>query len=207
MHKPQQLWILAGGSILAFSGLLIGQTGGTAASAAESELTVSHPECTFFGPQRERFVREALKARGSRNADTFALSASTERVSQMLGAAPGGSRTYSFDQAHQAGSIDSYIFADWKANAITPAPKTTDWEFIRRVTLDLTGRIPAPDRVLTFIADTAPNKRAILVDELLAKPEWVDKWTMFFGDLSSNTSRNTFVVRYEPARNAFYQWI
>ena len=62
----------------------------------------------------------------------------------MLGFVPGGSRTYNFDQAHAAGSIDSYIFADFQANGITPAPKTTDWEFIRRITLDLTGRIPDP---------------------------------------------------------------
>ncbi len=94
--------------------------------------------------------RQALKARGARNADSFALSATTEKVSQMLGFVPGGSRTYTFDQTHQAGSIDSYIFADFQANGIAPAPKTTDWEFIRRVTLDLTGRIPAPARVLSF---------------------------------------------------------
>ena len=39
-----------------------------------------------------------------------------------------------------------------------------------------------------FVADTTPNKRANLVDELLAKPEWVDKWTMFYGDLFKNAS-------------------
>ena len=48
---------------------------------------------------------------------------------------------------------------------------TTDWEFIRRVTLDLTGRIPDPARVLSFVADTTPTKRAALIEELLAKPE------------------------------------
>ena len=82
------------------------------------------------------------------------LSATTDAVGKMLGFVPGGSRTYNFDQAHAAGSIDSYIFADFQANGITPAPKTTDWEFVRRITLDLTGRIPTADRVLTFVADT-----------------------------------------------------
>jgi hypothetical protein len=96
-----------------------------------------------------------------------------------------------------------------KAKGITPAPKTTDWEFIRRVTLDLTGRIPAPDRVLAFVADPTPNKRANLVNELLAKPEWVDKWTMFYGDLFQNTAvkASTGLNRYPQGRNAFYQWI
>ncbi|HEY2013272.1 MAG TPA: DUF1553 domain-containing protein, partial [Bryobacteraceae bacterium] len=85
----------------------------------------------------------------------------------------------------------------------------TDWEFIRRVTLDLTGRIPAPDRVLSFVADTSTDKRAKLIEELLAKPEWVDKWTMYFGDLYQNTAvkSSTSLNRFPTGRNAFYQWI
>jgi hypothetical protein len=137
------------------------------------------------------------------------LSATTDAVSGMLGYVPGGSRTYNFDQAHIAGSIDSYIFADFQTNGIQPAPKTTDWEFVRRITLDLTGRIPTPDRVLAFVADTAPDKRAKLIEELLAKPEWIDKWTMYFGDLFQNTTNkaSTSLNRFAPGRNAFYQWI
>ncbi len=109
----------------------------------------------------------------------------------------------------QPGPIDSYIFADFQAKGITPAAKTTDWEFIRRVTLDLTGRIPTPDRVLSFVADTTSDKRAKLVDELLAKPEWVDKWAMFYGDLFKNTTNkpSTSINRFAQGRNAFYQWI
>src|SRR5262249_38606136 len=74
---------------------------------------------------------------------------------------------------------------------------------------DLTGRIPTADRVLKFVADTAPDKRNKLIDELLAKPEWVDKWTMFFGDLYKNAvNRPTSgTVRFNEGRNAFYKWI
>src|SRR5262249_50901585 len=133
----------------------------------------------------------------------------TEAVTRNLGYVPGGSRTYSFDQQHAAGSIDSYIFGDLQANNITPAPKTTDWEFIRRVTLDLTGPIPAPARVLRVVADTTSDKGAELVDGLLAKPEWVDKWTMFYGDQFRNTITrpSSGVNRFPQGRNAFYQWI
>jgi len=209
MKKPQLWSVLNGVSILAFTGMLVGQTGDSPALSDPDQLTVSHPECSFFGPQRERFVREALQAMGRRDPRAFALSSTTEKVSAMLGSAPGGSRTYTYDQSHQSGSIDSYIFADFQANSITPAPATTDWEFIRRVTLDLTGRIPTSDRVLIFVADTTPDKRAKLIDELLAKPEWIDKWTMFYGDLYQNTQvRNTTSLnRFPQGRNAFYQYI
>ena len=46
-----------------------------------------------------------------------------------------------------------------------------------------------------------PDKRAKLIDELLASPQWVDKWTMYFGDLYQNTdSRPSTSLRRFPAR-------
>src|SRR5581483_6330477 len=121
------------------------------------------------------------------HARTRTLSTTTENVARALAVIPGGSQTYTFDKAHTTGTLDSYIWADFQKHGITPAPRTTDWEFVRRVTLDLTGRIPSPDKVLTFVADTDPQKRAKLIDTLLASPEWTDKWTMYFGDLYQNT--------------------
>jgi hypothetical protein len=109
----------------------------------------------------------------------------------------------------QAGGndIDSYIFAALQAAGVTPAPATTDYEFIRRATLDLTGRIPTPARVQSFVADTTPTKRAALVDELLARPEWIDKWTMFLGDLYQNNSQNSQIRRFPEGVKAFNDYI
>ena len=206
MYRPRfwiipRLKIIGGTSILAFAGLLIGQS-------ADFQIPVEHPNCSYFGSQRESFVEQALKAAGVRTRSSHALSDLTQQVSTMRAVLPGGSRTYDYNQAHTAGSIDSYIWADFQTNKITPAPRTTDWEFIRRITLDLTGRIPTPDRVLSFVADTTPDKRAKLIDELLSKPEWVDKWTMYFGDLYQNTqTKSSSLNRFPQGRNAFYQWI
>jgi hypothetical protein len=173
--------------------------------AQDTPLPVSQPDCDYFGANREKFIEAAMNARGLSR--VHRLSDTTARVTQMLAYVPTGSPTYSFD--NQAGSIDSYIFSNLKANNITPAPQTTDWEFIRRVTLDLTGRIPTPSRVLTFVADTTPGKRAKLIDELLASPQWLDKWTMYYGDLFQNTvtKPSTGLNRFAQGRNAFYQWI
>jgi hypothetical protein len=209
MARPRRLWVLTAFSTLAFCGFLVGQQDGRVLSHDSDQLPVEHPECTFFGPQRERFVTDALQRMGGATAKTRALSTLTDQVTHAMAVIPGGSQTYTFDQAHTTGSIDSYIWADFQKNAITPAPTTTDWEFIRRATLDLTGRIPTPDRVVSFVADPTPNKRAKLVDELLASPLWVDKWTMYFGDLYQNTSNkaSTSLNRFPSGRNAFYQWI
>ena len=197
MIQPRLSLLYGGFALVTFSGLLAGQ-----------ETGYQDPDCPFFGPQRERFMTDAMR-RTSGMPAAHRLSAMTEAVVQAIAYVPGGSRTYDYTQAHKAGSIDSYIYADFQANGITPAPRTTDWEFIRRVTLDLTGRIPKPDRVISFIADTTPDKRAKLVDELMAKPEFVDKWTMYFGDLFQNTTvkQSTGTNRQAGGRNAFYAWI
>src|SRR5262249_32863550 len=49
--------------------------------------------------------------------------------------------------------------------------------------LDAIGTTPTPDEVEDFLADDAPDKRARLVDRLLARPEYVDFWTLKWGDV------------------------
>ena len=211
MFAPRWILLVCGIAALNFAGTLAGQTDQGAADAPpipNRKPSSRSPTVLSSEPDRERYFTDALR-RKSGMAPVRRLSATTNAVGKMLGFVPGGSRTYNFDQAHAAGSIDSYIFADFQANGINPAPKTTDWEFVRRITLDLTGRIPTPDRVLSFVADTAPDKRAKLIEELLAKPEWIDKWTMYFGDLYQNTDNkpSTSLRRFPTGRNAFYGWI
>ena len=53
-----------------------------------------------------------------------------------------------------------------RKNGWEPAPLTTDEQFSRRVTLDLTGRLPEPADVEEFVADRDLNKRAQLIDRL-----------------------------------------
>jgi len=104
-------------------------------------------------------------------------------------------------------TIDRNVNQELANAGVTAAPKTTDFEFIRRVTLDLTGRIPTTERVIAFTSDSDAGKRARLIDELLASPEFADKWTMFFGDLLRNTARTDQVTRFEEGRNVFYAYI
>lgn len=212
MIRPAWASVAGGVSILAFAGLLTGQRptapagSGRATAHADTQELPAHADCEYFGPRRERFMSSELNRGGAR---VRPLSTTTSEVVRMLAARPGGSRTYNFEQQLPADSIDSFIYADFKANNVVPAEPTSDWEFIRRVTLDLTGRIPSPDRVLRFVNDTTTTKRTDLIDELLAKPEWVDKWTMYFGDLYHNADRrpSTGLQRFPEGRNAFYQYI
>jgi Protein of unknown function (DUF1553)/Protein of unknown function (DUF1549) len=79
--------------------------------------------------------------------------------------------------------IDHHIFGKMERDKVPHAPLATDQEFFRRVTLDLTGRIPTPSEAITFLEDTSPNKRARVIDRLIGSPAFVDKWSYFYMDL------------------------
>lgn len=79
--------------------------------------------------------------------------------------------------------IDDHIFGKMERDGIPQAPPAMDQEFFRRVTLDLTGRIPKASEVLEFLADRSPDKRARLIDRLIGSPAFVDKWSYFYMDL------------------------
>jgi len=177
------------------------------AQETESGLNVPHAECSLFTEKGAEMRRRGLAYQGREQYFQSALTVDVASRLPRTRAIPGGSRTDIFQQLDQMGVIDAQVFRTMMEAGVTPAERTNDYEFIRRVTLDLTGRTPLPARVQQFIADPDPNKRVRLVEELLASPEWVDKWTMFFGDLFKNTTRNTQVVRYPEGRDAFYKWI
>ncbi|MFO0893118.1 MAG: DUF1549 domain-containing protein [Isosphaeraceae bacterium] len=68
---------------------------------------------------------------------------------------------------------------------ILPSGLCTDAEFIRRVSLDLTGLPPSADEVRSFLADArdSKSKREALVDRLIGSPDYVDYWTNKWADL------------------------
>src|SRR5262245_57899741 len=65
----------------------------------------------------------------------------------------------------KAGEIDQLVGANLRKANLAPTPLTTDEQYIRRVTLDLTGRLPMPADVTEFLADKSSDKRAKLVDK------------------------------------------
>jgi hypothetical protein len=81
------------------------------------------------------------------------------------------------DVAVLAAEIDRLVAARWTEEQITPAPPADDAEFLRRVHLDLTGRIPAVADVRDFLADTNPDKRRAVVEQLLASPTYIVHYT------------------------------
>jgi hypothetical protein len=100
--------------------------------------------------------------------------------------------------AEVAQLIDSHINRKLAEAKLAAAPQCTDDEFLRRASLDLTGVIPTAEKAKQFLDSADPNKRARLIDELLASPAYgkhqADLW---IPKLFPRESTNRFVLR-EP---------
>jgi hypothetical protein len=98
-----------------------------------------------------------------------------------------------------AAEIDHLIEESWRAAKVTPSPPADDLEFLRRVTLDLAGRAPSLGEVTVFLADAHADKRARLVDRLLASPEFGEHWAdLYAGLLWHQEGKNKIEKRGDP---------
>ena len=104
------------------------------------------------------------------------------------------------------GGIDDLAFDRWKRLGIQPANPCSDEVFLRRAYLDVIGTLPTPEEAAQFLSDQAPNKRAALIDRLLARSEFADYWAMKWSDLLRVKSE--FPINLWPnAVQAYYRWI
>ncbi len=82
-----------------------------------------------------------------------------------------------------ANYVDEHVFARLVQLRINPSPVCSDTVFVRRAFLDLLGILPTADEARQFVADTRPDKRARLIDELLERQEFADFWALKWSDL------------------------
>ncbi len=116
---------------------------------------------------------------------------------------PIGSEVPALPASARANWIDDEVNAKLVALRLSPAGPCSDEDFVRRVSLDLIGRLPRPAAVEQFLADDSPAKRAELIDALLRSTEFTDYWT----------HRLAIQLRVQSpaadrqAANALYQWL
>ena len=100
--------------------------------------------------------------------------------------------------------IDKLVFANLKTIGVPPSPVCDDSTFLRRVSLDIAGRLPSTEEAAEFHANKDPNKRDTLIDELLATPDYADyfanKWTALLKNQRENKADIT-------ANFAFHSWV
>lgn len=102
--------------------------------------------------------------------------------------------------------IDELVLAGLQAKGITQAALCSDSVFVRRVYLDVIGRIPTAEEAKKFLDDRSPNRRGVLIDRLLAHHDFADYWTMKWSDLLRVKSE--FPINLWPnAVQAYSRWI
>jgi len=99
--------------------------------------------------------------------------------------------------------IDRLCAEKWKKLGLIPSPAADDATIIRRTTIDLAGRLPTPDEVRSYLADSSTDKRVRLVDRLLASPDYPAYFAMRWGTIL----RNSQLAGADRAAYAFHNWI
>jgi hypothetical protein len=101
-----------------------------------------------------------------------------------------------------APKIDEMIRAEWAAHAITPAAPVDDAQFLRRAYLDVVGTIPPPEVVTSFALDAGVEKRARMVETLLASPAYAEHWAVYWTDAFLGQAQEPLLDR-----GAFQTWL
>jgi hypothetical protein len=114
--------------------------------------------------------------------------------------------TSAFPTVPTAGRIDEICLDKLKQLGMPPSEVCDDPTYLRRVYTDLIGVLPTPEEATAFLTDTAADKRTKLVDQLMARTEFVDFWALKWSDLLRIKSE--YPVRVWPkAVQIYYRWV
>ena len=112
---------------------------------------------------------------------------------------------YTWPNVPENNFIDTLVNAKLRKLRLVPSPLCTDAVFLRRACLDITGTLPTPDEIEHFLADSAPDKRSRVIDQLLARKEFIELWVMKWAELLQiRSSPNK--LSYKAAL-LYYNWL
>ena len=104
-----------------------------------------------------------------------------------------------------ANEVDAFLLAKLEPQGLSFAPEADKRTLIRRAWFDLLGLPPTPERVDAFIADTAPDAWARLIDELLASPHYGERWGRHWLDVAGYADSEGYTIE-DPVRPEIYRY-
>jgi hypothetical protein len=99
--------------------------------------------------------------------------------------------------------VDQLAAEKWKKLGLKPSVPCDDPTFLRRVTIDLCGRLPTVEESRAFLADTAVDKRDAAIERLLASPDYPAYFALKWGSIL----RNSNLAGADRASYAFHNWL
>lgn len=103
-----------------------------------------------------------------------------------------------------AAEIDRVILAELTQAQISPAGRCTDEDFLRRVSLDVIGKLPSPEQVSLFGLNPSPDKRPQLIDQLLTSADYGRNWGRYWHDVVFTPATN---MRSRLGEPTFETWM
>jgi hypothetical protein len=114
---------------------------------------------------------------------------------------------FAWNNPPETNFVDTAVFEKLKQLQILPSDLCTDDEFLRRVTLDLTGRLPTAEEAMAFLADKSASNRNALVERLLDSDEYASFWALKWGDVLRSNSKKLKTAGVHKFRQWIYESI
>lgn len=100
--------------------------------------------------------------------------------------------------------IDQHVFANLKQIGVPPSPLCDDSTFLRRISLDIGGRLPTAEETKAFLASREPDKRDRAIEALLRSPDYADYFANKWTSLLKNTRADAADI---TSNFAFHAWM
>ena len=147
--------------------------------------------------------KDGLVTAGDQTGEATIMARYMGQVSVFRALVPHAPPLTSIDGFESNNSIDDLAVAKWKKLGLRPSPVSDDSTFIRRLTLDLCGRLPTVEETQAFLSNSSPQKRNELITRLLDSPDY----PAFFALRWSSILRNSSLAGADDASYAFHNWI
>jgi len=108
------------------------------------------------------------------------------------------------DSQAVATEVDRIILTELQQASVEPADRTNDEDFLRRVCLDLAGRLPTPQEMTLFGLDSDSQKRVAKIEELLNSDEYAENWTHYWRDVIFTDATN---MQAGLVKDVFERWM
>jgi hypothetical protein len=158
----------------------------------------------FAAGQKERHRVRDIEHRRAVSAEVVGAWEKYHReVRAKISASPGPALPAVARNAPVLNDIDRFIDAKLASAKLAPTALTSDLEFLRRVSLDVTGRIPTADEVRMFLKEPAKSRRQKAIDRLLSSPEWADHWVSYWQDV---LAENPGILKPDLNNSGPFRW-
>ncbi|HEV8003349.1 MAG TPA: DUF1549 domain-containing protein [Planctomycetaceae bacterium] len=148
-------------------------------------------------------AQEGVVTAGARGEAFIMARFSTYTVGSQFIVLPKGLK-FEFPKVVENNYIDTHVNNKLKKLRIQPSPVCGDEEFLRRVTVDVTGTLPTVEEYNRFMKDDSPDKRSKVVDDLLTRKEFVEIWLMKWAELLQIRTNQNISTK---SMLSYYTWL